>query len=76
MPISGYTSFDNTGNPYSAAAIVTDGRFDQAKYEQYSPLYVSTALALAYGLAFAAFTSVMVHTFRMLPLPLLAEFSS
>lgn len=67
MPISAYFSFDNTGNRYDPSAIVTDGEFDVAKYESYSPLFVSSTLAMAYGLAFAAFTSVLVHTFRKFP---------
>jgi OPT family small oligopeptide transporter len=64
LPISAYISFDNTGNRYDPSAIVTDGKFDLTKYEQYSPLFVSSTLAMAYALAFASFTSVVVHTFR------------
>ncbi|KAJ2928830.1 hypothetical protein H1R20_g8122, partial [Candolleomyces eurysporus] len=48
---------------YDATAILTDGVFDQAKYDAYSPLYMSVTLPLASGIAFAAFPAVFVHTF-------------
>lgn len=64
LPISTYVSFDNTGLPYDPTAIVTNGTFDAAKYEAYSPLFMPTNLTLAYGIALAAFTSLIVHTFR------------
>ncbi|KAF6766105.1 glutathione transporter [Ephemerocybe angulata] len=63
FPISSYLSWDNTGNMYNATRVLTNGVFDQAKYDEYSPLYMSTTLALAYGVAFAAFPAVFVHTF-------------
>ncbi|RXW18921.1 hypothetical protein EST38_g6931 [Candolleomyces aberdarensis] len=63
FPISSYLAWDNTGNMYNARAILTDGVFDQAKFDAYSPLYMSITLALAYGIAFAAFPAVFVHTF-------------
>lgn len=37
--------------------------FDQAKYEAYSPLFLSTTFALCYGVSFATVTSVIVHTY-------------
>src|SRR5262245_55171302 len=57
-------AFDNTGAPYDPTAIVVDGTFSPAKYAAYSPVFVSTILALAWGVAFASFASVVVHTFR------------
>jgi OPT family small oligopeptide transporter len=48
---------------YQATEVLTDGVFDQAKYDAYSPVYMSVTLALAYGIAFAAFPAVFVHTF-------------
>ncbi|KAH6917448.1 glutathione transporter [Coprinopsis sp. MPI-PUGE-AT-0042] len=63
FPISSYYSFDNTAMPYAAKDILTNGVFDLAKYEAYSPVYMSATLALAYGIAFAAFPSVFSHTF-------------
>jgi hypothetical protein len=37
--------------------------FNQAKYEAYSPLFLSTTFALCYGISFATVTSVVVHTY-------------
>ncbi|KAK7041928.1 hypothetical protein VNI00_008910 [Paramarasmius palmivorus] len=63
LPISATRSFDNTGMPYNASAIVTNGQFDEEKYRTYSPLYIPATLIMAYALSFAAFTSIFVHTF-------------
>ncbi|KAF9023394.1 OPT superfamily oligopeptide transporter [Hymenopellis radicata] len=62
LPISAYYSYDNTGSAYDASAVVTDGKFDVEKYRAYSPLFVSSTLAIEYGLAFAAFPALIVHT--------------
>jgi OPT family oligopeptide transporter len=43
--------------------MLTDGTFDAAKYEAYSPLFITAAQCIAYGLSFASFTSVLTHTF-------------
>ncbi len=64
LPISAYYSYDNTGAPYDASAVVTDGKFDLEKYRSYSPLFISSTLAIEYGLAFAAFPALIVHTLR------------
>jgi OPT oligopeptide transporter protein len=63
FPISSYYSYDNTGMRYAAKEILTNGVFDAAKYEAYSPVFMSATLALAYGISFAAFLSVFSHTF-------------
>ncbi|KIP12223.1 hypothetical protein PHLGIDRAFT_32874 [Phlebiopsis gigantea 11061_1 CR5-6] len=65
LPMASSTSYDNTGVPYNVTRILQDGttRFDQAKYESYSPLFLSTTFALSYGLSFASITSIIVHTF-------------
>ncbi|KAK0208614.1 glutathione transporter [Desarmillaria ectypa] len=63
MPISSYYSFDNTGVSYDASQVVTNGVFDVEKYRAYSPVFVPTTLSLAYGLSFAIFPAVIVHTF-------------
>ena len=64
LPISASVAFDNTGMVYDPALVITDGIFDVAKYEAYSPAFISSTLAVAYGVSFAGFTSVIVHTFR------------
>jgi hypothetical protein len=56
--------FDNTGSPYIARKIITNGIFDPVKYAAYSPVFISATQCLAYGIAFAAFPAVFVHTFR------------
>ncbi|KII93700.1 hypothetical protein PLICRDRAFT_102174 [Plicaturopsis crispa FD-325 SS-3] len=63
LPISSFQTFDNTGMPYDPNQIVTGGEFDVTKYRAYSPLYMSTTLFVSYGLAFASFSSIIVHTF-------------
>lgn len=64
LPISSYLAFDNTGLPYDPTLIVTDSLFDVEKYRSYSPAFVSATLILGYATSFAAFSSVIVHTFR------------
>ena len=50
-------SFDNTGGSYDVTRILSNGTvFDQAKYEAYSPLFLSTTFAISYGLSFASIT--------------------
>jgi OPT family small oligopeptide transporter len=64
FPISSPRSWDNTGAPYNFSGVVDqDGLFSSAKYEEYSPLFLSTTLILAYCTAFASLPSVVVHTF-------------
>jgi hypothetical protein len=63
LPISSSVAFDNTGMVYNPGQVITDGLFDVAKYEAYSPAFLSASLAMAYGVAFAAISSVLVHTF-------------
>ena len=63
MPISIGLPYDNTGNQYNLSAIITNGEFDQAKYEQYSPLFLPITYAVSYGTIFATYSSVLVHTF-------------
>ncbi|KIJ45258.1 hypothetical protein M422DRAFT_207611 [Sphaerobolus stellatus SS14] len=62
MPISSPTGYDNTGNVYDFSRVIgSDGRFDEEAYLEYSPLYLPTTFAVAYGLQFALFTSSIVH---------------
>jgi hypothetical protein len=65
--------FDNTAQPYNATAIITNNQFDVEKYHSYSPPFISTTQQIAYGLKFATFTAVIVHTFRMSDCPLLID---
>ena len=62
LPMSDSNSYDNTGSVYNVTRILTpDYRFDEAKYKEYSPLFLSTTFALTYGLSFAAISAVAVH---------------
>ena len=62
--ISSRTSFDRFGASYDVSKIINDdATINVAKYEQYSPLFLSTTFALSYGLSFASITSTLMHTF-------------
>ncbi|KAI0133875.1 small oligopeptide transporter [Xylariales sp. AK1849] len=63
LPFSDSGSWDNTQNAYNVSQVMTsDFTLDIAKYEAYSPLFLSTTFALCYGLSFAGISSVIVHT--------------
>lgn len=62
LPMSDSDSYDNTGSVYNVSRILTpEYTFDQAKYESYSPLFLSTTFALCYGLSFAGLVAVILH---------------
>ncbi|KAJ7047838.1 OPT oligopeptide transporter [Mycena alexandri] len=63
LPLSSFLVFDNTGAPYNTSATVVDGAFDVAAYEAYSPVFLTSAMAMGYFVAFASFTSIFTHTF-------------
>ena len=63
LPISDSQSYDNTGNIYKVHKILTpDFKLDLAKYQEYSPLFLTTTFSLTYGLSFAAIAAVLSHT--------------
>lgn len=53
------------------SAILVDGVFDPELYAAYSPIFMTSALCMAYFISFAAFGAIFTHTFRMSPLPML-----
>ncbi|TFK95330.1 OPT oligopeptide transporter protein-domain-containing protein [Pterulicium gracile] len=55
-------TYDNTGLPYDATLILTNGTFDQVKFEAYSSMFLPASLIVAYGVAFASFTALIMHT--------------
>lgn len=62
LPISDSSSYDNTQSPYNVSKILTpDFTLDIDKYNNYSPLYLSTTFALTYGLSFASLVAVITH---------------
>ncbi|KAH0093713.1 small oligopeptide transporter, partial [Aureobasidium melanogenum] len=63
LPFSTSSSYDNTASTYNVSRILTPQiTLDLKKYEEYSPLFLSTTFALCYGLSFAAISAVVVHT--------------
>ncbi|KAI7977672.1 hypothetical protein EIK77_010263 [Talaromyces pinophilus] len=63
LPISDSNSWDNTGSHYNVTRILNaDYTFNLQKYQEYSPLFLSTTFMLCYGLSFATIISVLVHT--------------
>jgi hypothetical protein len=40
---------------------MTNMKFDEQKYRDYSPIYLSTTFALQYGLSFAAIVATVFH---------------
>ncbi|KAI0849872.1 small oligopeptide transporter [Daldinia vernicosa] len=56
------SAFDNTGAVYNVSRILNDDlTFNEQKYHDYSPLFLSTQFALTYGMSFAAVAAVVVH---------------
>ncbi|EJT81694.1 hypothetical protein GGTG_01671 [Gaeumannomyces tritici R3-111a-1] len=63
LPISDSSTYDNTGAKYNVTRILTkDFTLDEEEYKKYSPLFISTTFAMAYGLSFAAIASLIVYT--------------
>jgi OPT family oligopeptide transporter len=66
LPISDSTSYDNMGQVYNVSRILTpDYTLDVAKYQSYSPLFLSTTFALQYGLSFATIIAVIGKLFDL-----------
>ncbi|KAH8200631.1 hypothetical protein TruAng_005168 [Truncatella angustata] len=62
LPISANSNFDHFGNSYNTSRILTeDFTFNQAAYDEYSPLLLGPAFSLSYGLSFATLISTVVH---------------
>ncbi|KAM7222824.1 putative isp4 protein [Rhypophila decipiens] len=62
LPVQNYHAYDNSGHYYDAKSVLDENfHFDEEKYHAYSPLYLSTQFAIAYGLSFAAVAAVIVH---------------
>lgn len=62
--ISSRVSFDNKGLRYDVSRVINDDlTFNVEKYQAYSPLFLSTTFAIAYGLSFASITATISHTF-------------
>lgn len=64
VPISQNGILDNTGATYNITRILTPEHVvDPAAYEAYSPLFLSTGFAVAYGTSFASIAALISHTY-------------
>ena len=64
LPMSSRGAYDNTGGSYDVQKILNDDfTFNFQKYQNYSPLFLSTTFAVSYGLSFASITAILTHTF-------------
>jgi OPT family small oligopeptide transporter len=62
LPFSASGAFDNTAAPYNVSQVLSaDNTLDLAKYEKYSPFFLSTTFSMAYGLSFASIVALIVH---------------
>jgi len=62
FPISGSDAFDKFGVLYNVSRILTPQHtLNATAYDEYSPLYLPIRFAFVYFLAFAMFTSTLVH---------------
>ncbi|KAH8775976.1 OPT oligopeptide transporter protein-domain-containing protein [Hyaloscypha sp. PMI_1271] len=62
LSISDSNSYGNTGKAYNVSRILTPQfTLDEAKYKAYSPLFLSTAFAMSYGLAFAFIAAIWIR---------------
>lgn len=56
-------SYDHFGNKYNVSRILDSNfEFNEEQYKAYSPIFLSTNFAIAYGTSFAAIAAVIVHT--------------
>ncbi|RXW15177.1 hypothetical protein EST38_g10679 [Candolleomyces aberdarensis] len=63
FPISANGPYDRFGNAYNIGGVLKpDGTFDEAAYNNYSPLFLPATYAVTYLLAFCLSTCVIVHT--------------
>jgi OPT family small oligopeptide transporter len=62
LPINSNRPFDNTGNIYKVASIIDEnGIFDGAKYEAYSPPFLSAANVVVYMFFFAMYSATVTY---------------
>ncbi|KAI1752395.1 OPT oligopeptide transporter protein-domain-containing protein [Xylaria castorea] len=75
LPMSDASTYDNTGAIYNVSRVLTpEFTLDEVAYQSYSPLFISTAFALSYGLSFAAITALVTHTALYYSGPIWAQF--
>ncbi|KAJ4144693.1 hypothetical protein LMH87_003566 [Akanthomyces muscarius] len=63
LPMSDAGTYDNRGKAYNTTKILTPQfTLNEPAYKAYSPLFISTTFAVAYGLSFASISALLVHT--------------
>ncbi|ODQ82734.1 hypothetical protein BABINDRAFT_30745 [Babjeviella inositovora NRRL Y-12698] len=62
LPINTNALFTNTGEPFKVTKILTNGLFDNEKYQAYSPPYYSAANLVLYGAFFAIYPFSVIYT--------------
>ncbi|KAG4427416.1 hypothetical protein IFR05_017102 [Cadophora sp. M221] len=64
LPICTAELYDNTASVYNITRVMnSDGTFNVAEYEAYSPSFLPATFAFVYGISFAALTAVPVHIY-------------
>ncbi|KAJ7254134.1 OPT-domain-containing protein, partial [Mycena rebaudengoi] len=64
LPINSNRVFDNSGKVYNVSnAVGSNTLFDQTKFKNYSPAYLSAGILMIYGVYFALYTATVTHTF-------------
>jgi OPT family small oligopeptide transporter len=62
LPINSNRPFDHFGQPYNVTAIIDDnGIFDSAKYEAYSPPFLSAGNVVVYMFFFAVYSATVAY---------------
>ena len=56
MPVLSRATYNNKGGTFDVSQVLTNNRFDEEKYKQYSPLFLPTAFAISYALSFTSVT--------------------
>ncbi|KAH9979447.1 OPT oligopeptide transporter protein-domain-containing protein [Lactifluus volemus] len=63
LPLVSSQAFDNTASVYNLSRVITpDGSFNLDGYQGYSPLFLPLSFVIFYGLSFASYTALLVHT--------------
>ncbi|KAK4443531.1 sexual differentiation process protein isp4 [Podospora aff. communis PSN243] len=63
LPMSDAETYDNTGARYDISRVLgADLSLDERAYREYSPVFISTAFAVNYGLSFATIVSLVCYT--------------
>jgi len=62
FPILNSNLYTVNGTAYDVDAVMTNFQLNEAKYEAYGPLRITTFFALIYGIGFAGLTSMVTHT--------------